>query len=56
MFKKIFRKDKVQNATEAHEVEYLDRLKNEINSIENCNLKKNARQIIFGDGNINSSY
>jgi uracil-DNA glycosylase family 4 len=49
-------KDKVQNATNQpnNKVEYLDRLKNEINSIENCNLKKNARQIIFGDGNVDS--
>ena len=49
-------KDKVQNATiqPNNKVEYLDRLKNEINSIENCNLKKNARQIIFGDGNVDS--
>ena len=49
-------KDKVQNATNQpnNKVEYLDRLKNEIISIENCNLKKNARQIIFGDGNVDS--
>ena len=49
-------KDKVQNATNQpnNKVEYLDRLKNEINSIENCNLRKNARQIIFGDGNVDS--
>ena len=32
----------------------LDDLKRKINSIENCNLIKNSRKIILGDGNINS--
>jgi uracil-DNA glycosylase family 4 len=29
-------------------------LKKHINSIQNCNLKDNAKKLIFGDGNINS--
>ena len=29
-------------------------LKNLINSIQNCNLKKNSKNLILGDGNINS--
>ena len=29
-------------------------LKNQINSIENCNLKKNSKNLILGDGDINS--
>ena len=33
----------------------LEMLKQEINSIENCKLKKNSNKIVFGDGNINSS-
>ncbi|MDC1475903.1 uracil-DNA glycosylase [Pelagibacteraceae bacterium] len=34
--------------------EKLNKLKNNILSIKNCNLKKNATNIVFGDGNINS--
>ena len=30
-------------------------LKEKINSIENCNLKNNSKNLIMGDGNINSS-
>ena len=32
----------------------LQELKNQINSIENCNLKNNSQNLILGDGNINS--
>ena len=32
----------------------LTELKEQINSIEDCNLKNNSKQIILGDGNINS--
>ena len=32
----------------------LTKLKNQINSIEDCSLKNNSKQIILGDGNINS--
>ena len=33
----------------------LDKLKLEINSINDCNLKNNSKNIVLGDGNINSS-
>ncbi len=32
----------------------LKQLKNQINSIENCNLKENSQNLILGNGNINS--
>ena len=32
----------------------LNELKKQIDSIENCNLKKNSQNLILGDGNINS--
>ena len=35
--------------------ELLNRLKKQINSIENCNLKNNSQNLVLGDGNINSS-
>ena len=34
--------------------EELNKLKKLINSIENCNLKKHSKNLILGDGNINS--
>ena len=34
--------------------EKLDKLKRKIQSIKNCDLKKNATNLVFGDGNINS--
>jgi uracil-DNA glycosylase len=35
-------------------VELLLKLKKQINSIENCNLKNNSQNLVLGDGNINS--
>ena len=35
-------------------LELLEKLKQQINSIENCNLKDNAQNLVLGDGNINS--
>ena len=35
--------------------ELLSILKNQINSIQNCNLKANSKNIVLGDGDINSS-
>ena len=35
--------------------ELLKNLKDQINSIENCNLKNNSQNLVLGDGNINSS-
>ena len=34
--------------------EKLSELKNQINSIENCNLQENSKNLILGDGNANS--
>ena len=38
-----------------NKAEKLSKLKSKINSIENCNLKNNSKNLILGDGNINSS-
>ena len=35
-------------------LEKLEKLKKKIQIIKNCNLKKNAKNIVFGDGNTNS--
>ena len=50
-------KEKIQSESgnQKNKTKNLAELKIEINSIENCNLKKYARHMIFGDGNINSS-
>ena len=40
---------------EQNKSEQLLGLKKQINSIENCNLKENAKKFIFGQGDINSS-
>ena len=42
------------NAFMGKKSEKLIKLKNKIQSIKNCNLKKNATNLVFGDGNINS--
>ena len=34
----------------------LENLKNQINKIKNCLLKKSAKKIVFGDGNIERRY
>ena len=38
----------------ANKAELLLKLKKQINLIENCNIKYNSQNIVFGDGNINS--
>ena len=49
---------KISNSDEAKNVlnkaEKLSELKKKINSIENCNLKNNSKNLILGDGNVNS--
>ena len=40
---------------QTNKAELLQKLKKQINSIENCNLKDNSQNLILGDGNINSS-
>ncbi len=37
-----------------NKAEKLSKLKKEINSIENCNLKNNSKNLIFGNGSVNS--
>ena len=37
-----------------NKAEKLSKLKKEINSIENCNLKNNSKNLVLGDGNVNS--
>ena len=39
---------------EDDKIEKLSELKKKINSIENCNLRKNSKNLIFGHGDINS--
>ena len=39
---------------QTNKAELLEKLKKQINSIENCNLKDNSQNLILGDGNINS--
>jgi uracil-DNA glycosylase len=46
--------DKSDDSNQADKVELLKGLKKQINSIENCNLKDNSQNLVFGDGNINS--
>ena len=50
-------KRKVDSTTPAFtgtKFEKLNKLKKKIKLIKNCNLKKNATNLVFGDGNINS--
>ena len=55
---KPINRQKISNSNEAKNIlnkaERLSNLKKEINSIENCNLKKNSKNLILGDGNVNS--
>ena len=55
--KPINRFNIIQNSdktNQGNKTELLKELKKQINSIENCNLKNNSQNLIFGDGNINS--
>ena len=51
-FKTFLKKDETNNDDKNKK---LLKLKKQINSIENCNLKINSKNLVFGDGNINSS-
>jgi len=44
-----------ENITESEKSEMLNELKEKINSIENCKLKINSKNLVIGDGNIFSS-
>ena len=41
-------------ASSGTKLQRLQKLKNKIHNIKNCELKKNATNLVFGDGNINS--
>ncbi len=49
---KIVKKNSVQNKTGKEE--RILRLKKKINSIEDCNLRNNSKNLVMGDGDINS--
>ena len=42
------------NASDETKTQKLNKLKDKIRLIKNCDLKKNANNLVFGDGNINS--
>tara|TARA_B100000029_G_C17316433_1_gene866400 strand:- start:85 stop:789 length:705 start_codon:yes stop_codon:yes gene_type:complete len=44
----------IVNTLVGSKIEKLNKLKKKIQSIKNCDLKKNATNLVFGDGNINS--
>ena len=44
-----------KNINEVDKQRMLEELKLQINSINDCNLKDNSKQLVLGDGNINSS-
>ena len=46
--------DYTTNTFTGSKSEKLNKLKNKIQSIKNCQLKNNANNLVFGDGNINS--
>jgi DNA polymerase len=48
------KKSEISNKNE-NKLEQIFKLKQKINSIENCNLKNNSKNIVIGDGDINSS-
>jgi DNA polymerase len=47
--------ENTNDTDQTNKAELLEKLKKQINSIENCNLKDNSQNLILGDGNINSS-
>ena len=49
---KVIKENSIQNKTTKEEK--ILELKKKINSIEDCNLKDNSKNLVMGDGNINS--
>jgi len=47
-------KNKISKNINEDKTENIEKLKQEINSINDCNLRKNSKQIILGGGNTNS--
>ena len=48
-----YKKNNKNNAPK-NKLNQLEELRKKINSIKNCDLKKNAKNLVFGNGNINS--
>ena len=48
------RSDNITSLSGSKKIEKLEKLKQNIQSIKNCNLKKSATNIVFGDGNTNA--
>ena len=46
--------ENISNSTKGTKSERLKKLEKKIESIKNCELKKNATNLVFGDGNINA--
>ncbi len=46
--------EKIENSEDSDKNTKIEELRKLINSIENCNLKNNSRNLILGDGEINS--
>ena len=44
----------IESNNMSNKTQLLEELKNRLNSIENCNLKNNSKNIVIGEGNINS--
>ena len=49
---KVVKENSIQNKTAKEE--RILRLKKKINSIEDCNLRNNSKNLVMGDGDINS--
>ncbi len=48
-------RNKNSDKSKLNKISHLEKLKIQINSIKNCDLKKNATNIVFSDGNLDSS-
>ena len=46
--------NKMENSTDPDKENKLLELKKQLNSIENCNIKSDSKNLIMGDGNVNS--
>tara|TARA_B100000401_G_C52717684_1_gene676980 strand:+ start:103 stop:798 length:696 start_codon:yes stop_codon:yes gene_type:complete len=47
--------DKTENSSKKDKIHHLEKLKKQINSIRNCDLKNNATNMVFADGNNDAS-
>ena len=50
-----FKFDEIKNNNKSsNKIEQINELKKLIDSIQNCNLKKNSKNLVLGDGDLNS--